>query len=71
MPLAKLSVVIPAHDEEACIGSTVRELAGELARAGIAHEILVVDDHSTDRTRDVLGAVAARVPALRVLANPR
>ncbi len=67
--LRKLSVVIPAHDEEACIEATVQELAGELSRAGIAHEILVVDDHSTDRTRERLAALAARLPALRPLEN--
>jgi dolichol-phosphate mannosyltransferase len=65
----KLSVVIPAHDEEACIESTVLELDRELSRAGIAHEILVVDDHSTDRTGEVLAALAARLPGLRVLEN--
>ena len=65
----KLSVVIPAHDEEACIESTVRDLDRELGQAGIAHEILVVDDHSTDRTGEVLAALAAQVPGLRVLAN--
>jgi dolichol-phosphate mannosyltransferase len=67
--LAKLSVVIPAHDEEACIESTVRELAGELARAGLAHEILVVDDHSSDRTAAVLAALARELPELRVVPN--
>lgn len=69
MRLAKLSVVIPAHDEEACIVSTVRELSGELARAGIAHEILVVNDHSSDRTAEVLAALATEIPALRALEN--
>lgn len=65
----KLSVVIPAHDEQACIEATVEALARALAEAGIAHEIVVVNDHSTDRTGAVLAALAARLPALRVVEN--
>jgi dolichol-phosphate mannosyltransferase len=65
----KLSVVIPAHDEEACIESTVRGLAEALSGAGIAHEILVVDDHSSDRTAGVVAALAQRLPGLRPLSN--
>lgn len=46
----KLSVVIPARDEEGCIGETLRTLATTLRAAGIAAEIMVVDDGSTDAT---------------------
>ena len=67
----KLSVVIPAHDEEACIEATVLGLEQALAEAQIAHEILVVNDHSGDRTAAVLEGLAARVPSLRTLENPR
>ena len=67
----KLSVVIPAHDEEACIEGTVLGLAQALSEAGIAHEILVVNDHSSDRTAALLEGLAARVPSLRTVENPR
>lgn len=67
----KLSVVIPAHDEEHCIEATVLGLAQALAEAGIEHEILVVNDHSRDRTAAVLEGLAARVPSLRRVENPR
>jgi dolichol-phosphate mannosyltransferase len=46
----KLSVVIPAHDEEQSIARTVESLALTLDRETIDHEILVVDDHSADAT---------------------
>jgi len=47
-PLTKLSVVIPARDEEGCIASTVKHLHLELDLRGVPHEIIVVDDGSED-----------------------
>ena len=49
-PLALLTVVIPARDEEGCIASTVEHLHVELCLHNVAHEIIVVEDASTDRT---------------------
>ena len=46
------------------------ELALERLRAGgVAHEIVVVNDNSTDGTGDVLAALAARYGTLRVIDN--
>ena len=49
-PLRLLSVVIPARDEVRCIGSTVEHLHLELGMNRVPHEIVVVDDGSSDRT---------------------
>ena len=65
-----LSVVIPAHNEAASIGSTVSELFAELSRNGIGHEILVVDDHSSDGTDAALLESARTIPTLRSVVNP-
>ena len=65
----KLSVVIPAHNEEGCIEGTVRALDAELGREGIAHEILVVNDGSTDGTEAILRRLAAELPAVRWVNN--
>jgi len=62
--LTLLSVVIPARDEEGCIGSTVEHLYVELRLRNVPHEIVVVDDGSTDNTWRVLEEACARVPTL-------
>jgi dolichol-phosphate mannosyltransferase len=49
-PLTLLSIVIPARDEEGCIAATVGHLHLELRLQGVPHEIVVVDDGSTDAT---------------------
>src|SRR6187397_891837 len=67
--LAKLSVVIPARDEEGCIAATVEHLHLELRLQKVPHEILVVDDGSTDQTFTILEALQARIAELRPLRN--
>ena len=49
-PLQLLSVVIPAQDEAGCIALTVEHLYVELRLHNVPHEIIVVDDGSTDET---------------------
>lgn len=63
----KLSVVIPAHDEVESIGETVEQTAAELQRAGIDHEIIVVDDSSRDGTGEVVRKLAERNPRVRCI----
>jgi dolichol-phosphate mannosyltransferase len=62
-----LSVVIPAHNEEECIEAVVQDLVRVLDQAAVPHEIIVVDDHSSDSTGAILDRLAAQVATVRVL----
>jgi dolichol-phosphate mannosyltransferase len=65
--LKLLSVVIPARDEEGCIASTVEHLHLELRLNEIEHEIIVVDDGSTDRTAAIVMALGEHTPGVRLI----
>jgi dolichol-phosphate mannosyltransferase len=69
-PLELLSVVIPAQNEEGCISSTVEHLYLELGRQNVPHEIVVVDDGSTDATWRKLESLKTQIPSLRPVQNP-
>jgi dolichol-phosphate mannosyltransferase len=64
-----LSVVIPARDEEGCIAATVEHLHLELTLNGVPHEIIVVDDGSTDSTSAILQGLQSHNFALRQIKN--
>jgi dolichol-phosphate mannosyltransferase len=66
----KLSVVLPAHNEEETVGETVSDLVSTLSREGVEHEVIVVDDSSTDGTAAVVERIAAEHPQVRCLASP-
>jgi len=66
----KLSVVIPARNEEGSIAATVGELTAALRRAEIAYEIVIVDDASTDGTADTVGRLAEADEGVRYLRSP-
>ncbi|NOY80242.1 MAG: glycosyltransferase family 2 protein [Kiritimatiellaeota bacterium] len=59
--LARVSVVIPAFDEEEAVAGVIRAVADVLDGAGIKHEIIVVDDGSADATAERACAAGARV----------
>src|ERR1700722_7586948 len=67
--LSLLSIVIPARNEEGCICSTVEHLHVELNIHQIAHEMIVVDDVSTDRTGELLLPLKKKNPTLNPIQN--
>jgi len=50
-----VSVIVPARNEEACLGACLESL---VSQTGVSFEIIVVDDGSTDRTREIAQSFA-------------
>jgi len=65
----KLSVVIPAHNEQGSIERVLGELTNKLSAHKIDYEIVVVNDNSTDSTADILAALAKADERIRVINN--
>src|SRR5207249_30467 len=67
-----LTVAIPALNEERNVASTIASVLSAAAAApGLAIDIVVVDDGSTDRTAAVVSDLARAHPNVRLLSNPR
>ena len=65
--MPQISIVVPVFNEEGAAVPLAEEIAA--AFAGRDHEIVFVDDASRDATRQVLAALKAEIPQLRVLAH--
>ena len=65
----KLSVVIPARNEENTIEDTIRSLHTKLLEELIDHEILVVNDNSSDQTEETVVRLESEIPNLRHVNN--
>lgn len=63
----KLAVVAPCYNEEAGLAEFVRRVQAVIAQLGCAHEIVLVNDGSRDRTFAVARDLAAQHPAIRVV----
>lgn len=60
----KLSVVIPAYNEEECISGTLTSLYATLKKYDIPNEIWVTNDNSKDNTLGVLQELQKEIPTL-------
>lgn len=69
----ELSVILPARNEEADLAACLDSLLSQSERIfalGTDWELLIVDDASTDRTREIAEGYAARFPGMYVLSAP-
>jgi len=65
----KISVVIPAHNEEASLEATVRAVVTALQQEQVPYEILLVNDNSTDRTEEVCARLSREFAGVRHIVN--
>jgi glycosyltransferase involved in cell wall biosynthesis len=69
MPMSELTIsfVVPAYNEEALIASCLYAILAETSRVGCRAEMIVVDNNSTDRTRQI----AAAIPGVVIVDEPQ
>lgn len=68
-PALELSVVAPAHNEEDNVVALADEIGAALSPTGIAFEFVLIDDGSTDATRERAIEAAGERPWMRVIVN--
>jgi len=66
----EFAIVIPCYNEEDAVSETLQNLEAGLGGCG-AHEVLFVNDGSTDRTAEILAKEVANYPFARVVQHPR
>jgi glycosyltransferase involved in cell wall biosynthesis len=69
--MPSLSIIIPAYNEAENIIDTLDNVTRALEPLAVRHEILVIDDGSTDATAALVTSNLHRFPAVRLLANDR
>ncbi len=67
----KLSVIVPAHNEEYHLEAVVKELHGEFLKERIDFEIIIVNDNSKDRTQEIAERLAKELRNIRPVHRER
>ena len=66
-----ISVVVPMYNEEDNIEHALAVATDALSQCASSHEIIVVDDASTDRSPEIVRRLAAADPRIRVVRHER
>jgi glycosyltransferase involved in cell wall biosynthesis len=67
----ELSIVIPCYNEQENVRAICAAVTVEAARHVRSHEIVLIDNNSTDGTRDLMRALCAEDPRIRAIFNNR
>lgn len=70
-PNPVMSIVIPAYNEEARLGRSLEQVVSFVSNAAITYEVIVVNNASTDSTREIALSFAERYPFLSVIDEGR
>lgn len=68
--LPSISLCFPVYNEEDTVGEVLREAHGLLSSSGLEYEIVVCDDGSTDKSRDIIEKISTQLPNFRVVNHP-
>ncbi len=63
----EISVIVPLYNERANVEPLAEAIVAVLAETGLEHEVLLVDDGSTDGTFEAASSLVPRMPSVRVL----
>jgi len=65
-----LSIIIPAYNEEKRIATTIKRISNYLNNKKIKHELIIIDDCSTDRTVNIVEETSRKIKKkIRILRN--
>ena len=67
--ILKLSIIIPARDEEGEIELTLTRIHNNLEINKVEHEIIVINDYSEDSTLQILNSLRKKIKELRIINN--
>ena len=65
----KLSVIIPAKNEEGNLEKTIKDVNNILLKNNIQHEIIVINDHSNDSTLEKLNFLKKNIQEIKIINN--
>ena len=65
----KLSIIIPAKDEEGDIENTLISIHNILKTNNVEHEILIINDHSVDSTLEILSSLEKKIKEFKIINN--
>jgi len=69
-PRSRYSIIIPAYNESARVGATLKRVLAYATEQGWDAEVIAVDDGSRDNTAEVVRRIAQHDTRLRLLQNP-
>jgi polyisoprenyl-phosphate glycosyltransferase len=61
----EISVAVPAYNEEGCLPELYRRVRETMERAGLDWELVIADDGSEDRTREIIRDLGERDPRVK------